>query len=102
MLVPDDPEWGICDHDLIADEFWDDDEGYDDEWGEFHSVYGEGDEPIVELMTRVAAEVKAGREEMPLGWRLDWPSPEVLVWTTPSGRRRAFILAGWLDRRRAG
>jgi hypothetical protein len=97
MLAPDDPEWGICDRDLVSDEFWDDDDGDDDEWDEFRALYGEGDESIPELMNRAAAEIRAGREEMPLGWKLVWPSPEVLVWTTPSGRRRASILTGqWL------
>jgi hypothetical protein len=45
-------------------------------------------------MARLAAEIEAGRAEVPRGWKLDRPSPGVLVWTTPAGRRYASDLAG--------
>jgi len=47
-----------------------------------------------EHMARVAADIERGRAEVPRGWKLDRPSPEVLVWTTPSGRRYASTLTG--------
>jgi hypothetical protein len=48
-------------------------------------------------MARVAAEIEAGRAEVPRGWKLDRPGPGILVWTTPSGRRYACTLTGeWL------
>ena len=56
----------------------------DDEWPLAH-------------MARVAADIEAGRAEVPPRWKLDRPSPGVLVWTTPSGRRYASTLTGeWL------
>jgi hypothetical protein len=45
-------------------------------------------------MVRLAADIERGRAEVPRGWKLDRPSPEVLVWTTPSGRRYASTLTG--------
>ncbi len=47
-----------------------------------------------ERMTRLAAEIEAGRAEVPPRWKLDRPSPGVLVWTIPSGRRYAYTLTG--------
>jgi hypothetical protein len=48
-------------------------------------------------MARVAADIEAGRAEVPRGWKLDRPGPGILVWTTPSGRRYASTLTGeWL------
>ena len=47
-----------------------------------------------EHMARVAAEIERGRAEVPRGWKLDRPSPEIIVWTTPSGRRYASTLTG--------
>jgi len=45
-------------------------------------------------MARLAADIGRGRAEVPGGWKLDRPSPEVLVWTTPSGRRYASTRTG--------
>ena len=48
-------------------------------------------------MARVAAEIEAGRAEVPRGWKLDRPGSGILVWTAPSGRRYAGTLTGeWL------
>ena len=94
MSETNDLEWGLCDHDLAPEAFRDDDdEAYDEEWDGLRAFYDEGDdEPLEELMARVAVEIKAGREVILPGWELSWPSPEVVVWTTPSGRRRGSIL----------
>jgi hypothetical protein len=76
-----------------------DDDGELDEWddieGERH-YQGEIDdgESGFEHMARVAADIERGRADVPRGWKLDRPSPEVLVWTTPSGRRYASTLTG--------
>ena len=79
MLEPNDPEWGLCDHYLLPADYRDD------------------DEPVGASMARLAAEIEAGRAEVPRGWQLDRPIPDVLVWTTPAGRRYASDLVGeWL------
>lgn len=54
----------------------------------------EDGESALEHLARVAADIEAGRAEVPQGWKLDRPSPEVLVWTTPAGRRYASTLTG--------
>jgi hypothetical protein len=95
MLEPNDPmpEWGLCDHSpLLLADYRDDDEDYDEEWEEDADL--DDDEPLGASMARLAAEIKAGRAEVPRGWKLDRPSPGVLVWTTPSGRRYASDLTG--------
>jgi hypothetical protein len=46
------------------------------------------DTPFGDLALR-ADDIEAGRLELPPRWKLDRPSPGVLVWTTPSGRRYA-------------
>lgn len=89
MPEPIDPEWGLCDHYLLPADYRDEDEDdYDDEWDD------DDDEPPGASMARLAAEIEAGRAEVPRGWKLDRPAPGVLVWTTPSGRRYAFTLTG--------
>ncbi|HEV2259417.1 MAG TPA: hypothetical protein VGS06_40390 [Streptosporangiaceae bacterium] len=50
--------------------------------------YDHYDTPFGDLAGR-ADDIEAGRLELPPGWKLDRPSPGVLVWTTPSGRRYA-------------
>jgi len=45
-------------------------------------------------MAHLAAEVAAGRAEVPPGWKLDRPAPGILLWTTPAGRRHASSLSG--------
>jgi hypothetical protein len=98
MLEPNDPEWGLCDHYLLPADYRDDDEeDYDDEWDEDDERDDDDEEPVGVSMARLAAEIKAGRAEVPPGWKLDRPSPRVLVWTTPAGRRYASTLTGeWL------
>ena len=89
MSELDSQEWGLCDRFPVyvdleddCDDEWDDDD--DEEW------------PL-EHMARLAAEIEAGRAEVPRGWKLDRPGPRILVWTTPSGRRYATTLTGeWL------
>ena len=68
-------------------------EDYGDEWDESDED-DEDDESPWEHMARVAADIEAGRAEVPPRWKLDRPSPGVLVWTTPSGRRYGSTLAG--------
>jgi hypothetical protein len=65
-----------------------------DAWDEFDE---QDDEGPMEHLARVAAEIEAGRAEVPRGWKLDRPGPGILVWTTPAGRRYASTLTGeWL------
>jgi len=52
---------------------------------------GEG---ALEHLARLAADIEAGRAEVPNRWKLDRPSPGILVWTTPAGRRYASDLNG--------
>jgi hypothetical protein len=86
MSELDSQEWGLCDHDPVPVDFedeWEDDDD-DEEW------------PL-QGMARLAAEIEAGRAEVPRGWTLDRPGPGILVWTTPSGRRYASTLTcEWL------
>jgi hypothetical protein len=74
------------------------DEGYLDDWDDDpEDPYYQDDideETGYESFVRLAADVEAGRAEMPRGWKFDRPSPGVLVWTTPSGRRYAYDLEG--------
>lgn len=70
-----------------------------DEWDDPEERYyrrhldDEG-ESVYEQMARLAAEIDAGRAQAPPRWKFDRPSPGVLVWTTPSGRRYASTLTG--------
>jgi hypothetical protein len=93
MPKPDDDEWDRCDHGPFLPADYRDDED-DDEWYEHDELDNDDDEPLGASMGRLAAEVEAGRAELPPRWKLDWSNPAVLVWTTPSGRRYAFDLAG--------
>ena len=100
MIESNSPDWGLCDHFLLALDHDDDDDDdddveadYGDEWDESE----EDDEWHGAPMARLAAEIEAGRAEVPRGWKLDRPGPGILVWTTPSGRRYATTLTGeWL------
>lgn len=87
MSELDSQEWGLCDHDPVPVDY---EYGYDDDW--------EDDEEKVEtpyeILAELAADIEAGRAEVSPGWRLDRPSPDVLVWTTPSGLRFATTLTG--------
>jgi len=51
-------------------------------------------ESALESLARRAADIEAGRAEVPNRWKLDRPSPGILVWTTPAGRRYASTLTG--------
>ena len=96
MIESDSPDWGLCDHFLLALDHDDDDDveaDYGDELGESD----EDDEWALAPMVRLAAEIEAGRAEAPRGWKFDRPGPGILVWTTPSGQRYATTLTGeWL------
>jgi hypothetical protein len=95
MIKSDDDERGQRDRGLPIGAFrYDDDEDYDEEWDEYDERYDDDDEPLGASMARLAAEIEAGHAEVPRGWKLDRPSPGVLVWTTPSGRRYASDLTG--------
>jgi hypothetical protein len=73
MVESNDQEWGLCDHHLVAQEFDDDaEEDYGDELDEFDELDEEW--PLTH-MARVAAEIEAGRAEVPRGWKLDRPGP---------------------------
>jgi hypothetical protein len=75
-----------------------DDEDEFEEWDDVDDLYYEREvddgESVYVEMARLAADMEAGRAEAPPGWKLDRPSPDVLLWTTPSGRRYASTLAG--------
>ena len=87
MSELDSREWGLCDHDPVPLDFWDD---YDDDW--------EDDEDEVqtpyEVLADLAAGIEAGRAEISPAWKLDRSVPCILVWTTPSGLRFATTLTG--------
>jgi hypothetical protein len=51
------------------------------------------DTPMGEL-ARIADDVEAGHIELPPRWKLDRPSADVQIWTTPSGRRYACDPSG--------
>jgi hypothetical protein len=73
------------------------DDGFDD-WDDpeerhFHIGTDDG-ESILEELARLAPEIEAGCAEVPPGWKFDRPAPEILVWTTPAGRRFASTLTG--------
>jgi hypothetical protein len=78
-------------HSYLAEEYLDDDWDDDEDWYCQDDI---DDETGYESFVRLAADVEAGREEMPRGWSFERPSPGVLVWTMPSGRRYAFDLTG--------
>ena len=99
MIESNDQGWGLCDHFPLALEIDDDDAeaDYGDAWDEFDEQDDDDDESPLAHMARVAADIEAGRAEVPRGWKLDRPGPGILVWTTPSGRRYASTLTGeWL------
>jgi hypothetical protein len=83
---------GLDDDELDDEELdeWDD---TDEEERYYQDQIDDGESPFV-YMARLAADIERGRAEVPRGWKLDRPSPEVLVWTVPSGRRYASTLSG--------
>ncbi len=85
---------GLDDDELDDEEFdeWDDIEEEEEE-RYYQDQIDDGESAFVS-MARLAADIERGRAEVPRGWKLDRPSPEVLVWTTPSGRRYASTLTG--------
>ena len=88
MIKSTDDERGQRDRGLLIDASqYDDDENYDEEWDDDDERYDDDDEPLGASMARLAAEIEAGHAEVPRGWKLDRPSPGVLVWTIRSGRR---------------
>jgi hypothetical protein len=96
MIESNDQDWGLCDHYLVALDI-DDDDAEADYGDEFDELDDDDDEWPMAHMARVAADIEAGRAEVPRGWKLDRPGPGILVWTTPSGRRYASTLTGeWL------
>jgi hypothetical protein len=70
-------EWGLCDRFPVYVDLEDD---YDDEWDD-----DDDEEWPLDHMARLAADIEAGRAEVPRGWTLERPGPRILVWTTPSG-----------------
>jgi hypothetical protein len=74
------------------------DDWYEDDWDDIEERYYQAEiddgESAGEHLARVAADIEAGRAEMPRGWKLERPSPVILVWTAPSGRRYASTLTG--------
>jgi hypothetical protein len=90
MIESNDQEWGLCDHYLVAAEFDDDaEDNYGDAWDEFDERDDEDDESPWEHLARVAAEIEAGRAEVPRGWKLNrraqasWCGPPPRVGAMP-------------------
>jgi hypothetical protein len=52
------------------------------------------DEPIMGRLAALAAAVKEGRGELPKGWQVEYRDSQTLIWTAPSGRRRASTIEG--------
>jgi hypothetical protein len=73
-----------------------DDEDEDEDEDDEASDEDEDDETPLGHLARMADDVEAGRVELPPRWKLDRPSPDVQVWTTPSGRRYACDPTGEL------
>lgn len=85
----------LDDEDL--DDDFDDEEDLDrrydpEEW--YYRMDADDGESIFEELARLATEIEDGNAEVPSGWKLDRPGPEILVWTTPAGRRFASTLTG--------
>jgi hypothetical protein len=97
MSELDSQEWGLCDrYPVHLDLDDDDEEEYDEDYCDERDDDDDEEWPL-QGMARLAAEIEAGRAEVPRGWKLDRPGPRILVWTTPSGRRYATTLTGeWL------
>ncbi len=76
----------------------DDEEEELDDWDDPEERYYREEiddgESVLEHLARVAADIEAGRAEVPPRWQLDRPIPGILVWTTPAGRRYASDLTG--------
>jgi hypothetical protein len=101
MIESNEQDWGLCDHYLVAQEF--DDDAEEDDGDEWDDSDEDDDEWPLAPMARLAADIEAGRAEVPRGWQLDRPGPGILVWTTPSGRRYTTTLTGeWLPVPKAG
>ncbi len=71
-----------------------------DDWDDLEERYyreeiDDDEGPLADL-ARLAVDIEAGRAEVPNRWKLDRPSPGILVWTTPAGRRYACDLKGEL------
>ncbi len=71
MIESNDQEWGLCDHYPLALEIDDDDAeaDYGDAWDEFDEQDDDDDEWPMAHMARVAADIEAGRAEVPRGCR---------------------------------
>jgi hypothetical protein len=86
----------MCDRHLLAldgeDEDFDD---WDDPEERYYREEIDDEGPLADL-ARLAVEIEAGRAEVPPRWKLDRPTPWILVWTTPVGRRYACDLNGEL------
>lgn len=52
------------------------------------------DEPVMGRLAAIAAEAKRGRAQLPPGWQVEYRDPQTLIWTAPSGRRRASTIEG--------
>ena len=81
------------DDDGLDDEDFDEWDDIEEEERYYQDQIDDGESGF-EHMARVAADIERGRAEVPRGWKLDRPSPEIIVWTTPSGRRYASTLTG--------
>ncbi len=89
----------ICDHHLLGLGLDFEEEDFDD-WDDLEERYYreeiEDDEAPLADLARLAVDIEAGRAEVPNRWKLERPSPGILVWTTPAGRRYACDLKGEL------
>ncbi len=67
MPEPIDPEWGLCDHNLVPADYRDDEEDYDDERDDYDEPDGDDewdgydDESEIQSLARLAAKIEPGR-----------------------------------------
>jgi hypothetical protein len=84
----------MCDHHLLGLDGEEDFDDWDDPEERYYREEIDDGESALEHLARVAADIEAGRAEVPPRWKLDRPSPGSWCGPTPAGRRYASDLTG--------